>query len=431
LRIKQSFQILIIIFLFAPSLFAASMTKDVTDSRDVKKDWVVLPYAFYTESLDLAYGLAGGTSGYGQEQMGTFGALMGTANDSYGFYFAVLETQIPGTERLFLNTYGSFAWYTDYREYIVGNTNFPLERGGSNDSSEENFLQGEGWDNFLELKFRYVLPIGMGKDNIINLYRTDRGILAEGSTFRGMWNPLESGRTYLEVMPFAHWQSFESEFRTFDEYNTNGLELALKYDNTDFYVNPSLGSSQRVSIMRDFGWGNSSSSWTAVEAEASKYFSLGENSFFRQQVLALDFWTAYSPTWESEGEGIDTVIRNRPPDYYGATLGGFYRMRAFPRKRFHDKAAVYYSVEYRVMPHWQPIPDVKWLRPFEIDWWQFVLFAEAGRVAPEWNVSTLHEDMKTDVGFSLRMMIMKAVGRLDFAFSDESFSATVLIGHPF
>jgi hypothetical protein len=52
-------------------------------------------------------------------------------------------------------------------------------------------------------------------------------------------------------------------------------------------------------------------------------------------------------------------------------------------------------------------------------------------VAPEWNVSTLHEDMKTDYGFSLRMMIMKAVGRLDFATSDEGFAVTVLIGHPF
>jgi hypothetical protein len=342
--------LLILLFIYTSSAFATSITKDINDSREIKKDWVVLPYAFYTESLDFAYGLAGGTSGYGQEQMGTFGALMGTTNDSYGFYYAIFDTRIPGTERLFLNTYGAIAWYTEYREYIIGNTNYPLERAGSNDSSEENFLEGEGWDNYLELKFRYVLPIGVGRDSIINTYRTDRGMLAEGSTFRDTWNPFKSGRTYLEIMPFAHWQSFDSEFRTFEKYNTNGLEFALEYDNTDLYANPSLGSSQRISLMRDFGWGNSFTSWTAVEAEASKYFSFGANNLFRQQVLALNFWTAYSPTWEAEGEGVNTVITNRPPDYYGATLGGLYRMRAFPAKRFHDKAAIYYSLEYRVMP---------------------------------------------------------------------------------
>ena len=82
-------------------------------------------------------------------------------------------------------------------------------------------------------------------------------------------------------------------------------------------------------------------------------------------------------------------------------------------------------------PKWQPLREVKWLRPFEIDWWQLVLFAEAGRVAGNWSIEELHKDMKFDGGISLRLMLLKAVGRLDFASSDESFSVTALVGHPF
>lgn len=68
---------------------------------------------------------------------------------------------------------------------------------------------------------------------------------------------------------------------------------------------------------------------------------------------------------------------------------------------------------------------------FKIDWWQWVLFAEAGRVAPEWDFSTLHDDMKYDAGISLRAMILKSVGRIDIAGSEEGLRVTAMYGHPF
>ena len=82
-----------------------------------------------------------------------------------------------------------------------------------------------------------------------------------------------------------------------------------------------------------------------------KYFSLGETETFRQRVIALDAWTAFSPSWDAQSSG---EIDNRPPAYTGATLGGLWKMRAYPAQRFSDKAAIYYGAEYRVIPKWNP-----------------------------------------------------------------------------
>ena len=57
-----------------------------------------------------------------------------------------------------------------------------------------------------------------------------------------------------------------------------------------------------------------------------------------QQVLAFNFWTA------------DTLSEAPPPHYYGVTLGGLYRLRAYPIERFHDNSAIYYSAEFRTIP---------------------------------------------------------------------------------
>lgn len=429
MRKLTSGMLFVLVALAVNTAEAASIIRDINREKD--KAWVMVPYAFSTESLDFAYGIAGGTSGYGQPQMSTFGAAMTTTNDSFGLFLVIHEMKVPGFQRLFLNTYGSSGLYTEYREYLQGNPLYVNERAGANDSSKENFLTGEGWNNVLELEFRYVLPVGEGRNRVINRYDLDRGILVSGSTYLGNWDPFASGRTYLEIEPFFRWQSFDSEYLTFEEYKTSGIGIGLYYDNTDFIQNPTRGSRQHVKVMRDPGTGGNTFAWTALEGEAAKYFSLGENGIFRQQTVGIDFWAAWSPTWEEVIVDGQKRAINRPPDYYGANLGGFYRMRAFPQRRFHDKAAVYYSLEYRVIPRWQPLPEIKWLRPFEIDWWQMAFFFEAGRVASEWNLKTLHEDMKLDFGASLRMMIMRSVGRLDVAFSDEGASVTVLLGHPF
>ena len=148
-------------------------------------------------------------------------------------------------------------------------------------------------------------------------------------------------------------------------------------------------------------------------------------------MLAFNFWTAYVSTWETEIVNEEEVVTKRPPYYEGANLGGFYRMRGYEGERFHDKAALYGSIEYRVIPKWQPLLENKLFKYFELDWMQFAAFAEAGRVAPEWQIDTLTTDMKFDAGVSLRGMLMKSVFRLDLAVGEEGARVVAMYGQPF
>ena len=120
---------------------------------------------------------------------------------------------------------------------------------------------------------------------------------------------------------------------------------------------------------------------------------------FRQTVLALDYWTSYSPTWDEQPNGM---VKNRPPAYTGSTLGGIWRLRGYPSQRFNDKAAVYYAAELRMIPRWNPFNGWPWIQQYVgIQWLQFVPFVEVGRVAPEWNFNTLVEDSPFWVTFFL------------------------------
>lgn len=63
------------------------------------------------------------------------------------------------------------------------------------------------------LKIRYLMPIGNGKDpeNIISRYVVRDGDLISPPTGATSWNPLESGRTHLEVTPKWREQTLENE----------------------------------------------------------------------------------------------------------------------------------------------------------------------------------------------------------------------------
>jgi outer membrane translocation and assembly module TamA len=65
-----------------------------------------------------------------------------------------------------------------------------------------------------------------------------------------------------------------------------------------------------------------------------------------------------------------------------------------------------------------------------MDWWQFVLFAEGGRVANAYDGELL-QDWKLDAGAGLRAMVAGAVVRLDIGVSDEGVNGWVMVGQPF
>ena len=213
------------------------------------------------------------------------------------------------------------------------------------------------------------------------------------------------------------------------DLKTNGFEFSLYWDNRDFFANPSRGHSARFRVSRDFGWFDSSDSWTALQFELDKYFSLGATDRLRQRVIALSFWTSDSPTWEVADDG---EISHRPPPFAGSTLGGLFRLRGFPAQRFNDKAAIHYAAELRLIPEWNPFNRWPWLQKYGgIQWLQFVPFVDVGSVAPTWRLDELHSDMKWDVGLGIRAWAKELVVRVDTAVSDEEVGVQMMVSHPF
>jgi len=327
---------LIVLMIAAPG-WGQSVYLD--EDGQTQRQTLTLPYGFYNETFGFAGAYVYGLTGYPQPQSSLLAtAMVGSKGSAMGALIGQ-DLRLFDSERLFLDPIFQVGFFGDTDAYIDGDPNFPNERAGANGSDEDNFVTGDGWDNFARLKFKYVLPIGRGRDDVIDYVQLDRGIPTDPAEVASHWNPAVSGKTYLELRPFYRRQEIDGDDIN-EDILTNGLDLALFWDNRDFFANPTQGHALDVKVSRDFGQFDSSNSWTVLQGELDKYISLGETDGFRQRVVALDAWTAYSPSWDDTGAGD---IENRPPAYTGATLGGLWRMRAFPAQRFSDKAAVYYG----------------------------------------------------------------------------------------
>ncbi len=417
-----------VFFAFVLHCAAQSITLDTNDIRVASENnW--LPYVFYLPSMGVVGGIGAGKTAFPQEQASIMGTVALGTKGTYFFAGGGFDISIPGTDRLFMDIIMSSGYYVDSILYIRGNSEFQNERPGSNDSDGNNYVEETLWDSWIDTKFYYVLPIGNGQSTIVNKYIIDRGMLRSGASGGETWNPLKSGRTYLRVTP--RWRNMTLDRDDNITGKTLNLKVGVEYNNFDFPFNPSKGSKQEFYYTRDFTSDQRFGKWELYEFEYSKVFDLGTDKGVKQQVLALDFWTAYNPTWQTEVIDGKTVVTRGAPFFEGAHLGGFYKMRGYDDYRFYDKAAIYGSAEYRIIPKWQPLINRPLFKYFELDWMQFALFVEAGRVAPEWNLDTLTTDLKFDGGVSLRGMLMKSVFRIDLAFSDEGGRVVAMYGHPF
>jgi hypothetical protein len=388
-----------------------------------------LPYAFWNETFGFAAGYVYAVNGSPQPQAGMVATIMaGTEGSVLGFLMGQNIRPLDSLPRLFVDPIFSIGYFDNADVFIDGNPDFPDERAGSNDSDPDNFITGRGGDTFGRVRFKYLLPLGTGRERILPAFQFDRGLLVDGANGGDAFNPASSGLTFVELMPFFRSQNVENDLVDIDQA-TNGLELSLFHDNRDIGSNPSRGESVRLRVARDWGLLDSTNSWTSAGVEVDHYTSLGETPTFRQRVLALNAWTSYSPTWTV---GPDGLVDNRPPAFSGATLGGLWRMRAFPAQRFNDKAGIYYSAELRLIPEWNPMVHLPALQErVGIEWFQLVPFVEVGRVAPGWRFDELHRDMKWDVGCGVRAWARGLVARVDVAYSDEGFGVQMMVGQPF
>jgi hypothetical protein len=436
MKLSEKFsRALLIVVLAATNVSADQITIDQSDAgRERQRPSIIVPYAFSTEALKTGIGAVYYRKGTFKPHDGFFLTGYGTSNSSFGLFGGMTNLQL--SKRLFFNP--TIGFMNNDQQRFYGDFGFEIggtPPSGSNDSDENDFVFGSGIDSYLHLTFRYVLPIGAGSDPQPHRYTTNKGLLADGSTQLGNWNPARSGRTFIVLRPFYQRRTLEITDENIDlfppllpvepgdepDFSTNGIMLGIEYDNSDFVTNPSRGSLTKFNVHRDFGAFDSLNTWTSLDLSFAKFWNLGETNTFAQRVLAANAWAAYSPTWDAELVAPGIVgYSNRPPSNRGATLGGVERQRGYPRGRFNDKAAINYAVELRLIPRWDPFRNWPLIRNWPWRWWQVVGFAEIGRVATSWDFSELHKDMKWTAGVGFRAMIAGGIIRLDWAVSDEA-----------
>jgi len=437
---KKTPLIVIIFSLFSiVSQASEFLIEDLNRDKNKQQTWVALPYAFSSESMGVTAGVVGVFSGYIQPQMTIVATTfvgedleIGSEDSSESARAAGAMLAIDGyrphfSDRLFISGIGAYAYYPNQRLYIDGNNDSTQILDSNNNSLSP--LQSKGYNNWFDLHFRYVLPLGESSHHVLPKIQLQRGIAVNRDHVGGE-QPFVSGQTTLGSDIFYSKWSAES-FDESPEINTNGMRFYLNHDNTDYADNPSRGYSFGAELSVDFGLGNSTQSWNALEVDYSHYIELNNFSWTRQNVIAVNLWSAFSPSWDdSETLNENGVLKkHQTPMWEGARLGGWNRMRAYDNNRFNDKAALYGALEYRFIPRLNPMADLKW-NPFPVDWFQVVLFAEVGRVANKYSAELL-SDMKYDVGFSLRALAAKIPVRFEMAFGEEGSAMWVMLQQPF
>lgn len=381
------------------------------DSSDNAKDsWYsefkIVPFGFISDSIGNSIGAAGLLKGAGQPQAALLGAGFVSDKGSYVSYLGGYNYQLG--ERWLIDADAYLAQFDDYR-YYLGNAT-------SNSSDFDDYTEADGQESRLQAKFRYVLPIGLGKDLAASAsYSPNRKIT--GIT------PWESGVTSLGFTPF--YKSRQLDGVVYDDPgHTWGMIFSFDWDNRDSIRNTTHGSHTLFNYTYAPKVGNEDP-WSTWEFQNSQYFDLGAlGHVFNKQVVAFDFYTAGTPSW-NQGKTY------RPPEYAGVRLGGLYRQRGFASGRFTGRAAINYSLEYRVMPDWQPLQNWPVFDWYHVPWWQWVLFTDVGRVADEYNLSELHDDMQVSYGGAVRFQVEGIVVRAEMAWGDEESMFRVMVNQPF
>jgi hypothetical protein len=337
-----------LLFIYTSNLFTQSTNGD-NAAGDQNVITSIFPFAVYSEIFGWAVGGFVGIRGLSQKNMSLYmGGVISTNGTKYDF-IQFREFYLPFYPRLYFAPDilgGYFGLLNVYKD--PPNSPLPTDskfRAGSNESDKNDYVEVSGPNQWFELKFRFLLPISYGRDQFYFSPKIENGILKSGEMGSTSWNPLESGRTLIDIKPF---------YRKRVSFATNGIEFALTRENTDYYINPTCGSLQKIAFRSDLGWFDTMSSWSVIETDLRWYLPIHEfinNKNSLQKVLALNFWTINTLTWDSYDEiGSDQdgkVIKQyyRPQPYTGAYLGGKYHLRAYYEGRFNDRAAIYFGAE--------------------------------------------------------------------------------------
>lgn len=421
------------------TVFLSAAQKDINATKS--EEWFFVPFAFSSDTTGFAGGISALRKGLFQPQT-RFAATLFTGlpqdvvingqNDEATFaggFISFSDFRLPYTDRLFFSLMAFKSYLPETHYYI----------DGSHTSDADDAFITSGDVDFFTTTFRYTLPLGEGIDNPEGLYRLKEGFCV-GREGCGNGVPFITGRTSIGLKTFFQTNNTDNTEMWEDSiwwengtsvptWNTNGIRFFLTHENTDFDLNPSRGYHFQLQYSKDFGWGDSLQSWDFLEFKYNQYFELDTFSFTKQNVLALSMWTGYSFSWDNDKEISPGFDAHRPPMWEGARLGGFNRMRGYDHNRFSDKAVFYASAEYRAVIDYNPFKDSS-LIPAQVDWFQVVLFAEAGRVHDQYDLDLVN-DMKYDAGISLRAMVSELPVRLDIASGEEGTYLWLMVQHPF
>lgn len=374
-----------------------------------EKDSAFVPFYFSTETMGSTIGLAGVAKGVGQPQAALFGMGLYSEKDSYvGFLSAFNYALSPN---LLFSTQMYQARFND-NPYYLGDQ-------GSNNSSTEDKTVTNGDEENYKLEFKYMLPWGNVREHgLLGAFQPVRDV--------SFASPVDSGVSSIIFTPF--YSSRELDIYNDKKEEATGFSLTFDWDNRDSVRNTTRGSHTSFDLTTGAESLQSEDLWLKWEFQNSQYYSLGPlGDWFDQQVLAFDFYTADTPTWNK----CDGLMCARPPEQEQVRLGGLYRLRGYTAGRYHGRSAIHYSAEYRVLPDWQPLDDIPLINYYDLPWWQWVAFVEVGRVADDYDLKTLHEDMKWNVGGAVRFQVEGIVVRAEMAKGADEGTFRVMINQPF
>ncbi|WP_235956308.1 BamA/TamA family outer membrane protein [Grimontia sedimenti] len=403
------------VLLFSDGVLASSQPEP--DSWDIE----VVPFVFSTETMGLSAGMAGLWKGAGQPQASLFAAGLGTSKDSWMGFVAANNYMLSTDSRWLLS--GQF-YEGDFKQF-----DYYLGAAASNNSSYEDRLTADSRDAQHHLSFRYILPFGEAVNSPI------RAALSPKREVNGN-SPWSSGVSSIDFRTFYQARALKgegvnapSEFS--DATEVWGLETHFKWDNRDSNNNPTEGSLSEFIVTLDPGT-NDRASWWKWELSQSWYWDIGEwEEVANEQVLAFNLYTTDTPSWNDRTEIDGESVYRRPPEFAAARLGGLYRLRSFQSGRYADRSALSYSLEYRVIPKWQPLGKLPVFNWYDVPWWQWVLFSDVGRVADEYDLGELHTDMKWSAGAAMRFQVEGIVVRSELAMGSEESVFRVMINQPF
>lgn len=374
-----------------------------------EKDSAFVPFYFSTETLGSTVGLAGVAKGVGQPQAALFGMGLYSEKDSYVGFLSAFNYAL--SSNLLFSTQMYQARFND-NPYYLGDQ-------GLNSSLTEDKTVTNGDEENYKLEFKYLLPWGNVREHgLLGAFQPVRDV--------SFASPVDSGVSSIIFTPF--YSSRELDIYNDKKEEATGFSLTFDWDNRDSVRNTTRGSHTSFDLTTGAESLQSEDLWLKWEFQNSQYYSLGPlGDWFDQQVLAFDFYTADTPTWNK----CDGAVCARPPEQEQARLGGLYRLRGYTAGRYHGRSAIHYSAEYRVLPDWQPLDDIPLINYYDLPWWQWVAFAEVGRVADDYDLKTLHEDMKWNVGGAVRFQVEGIVVRAEMAKGADEGTFRVMINQPF